>query len=173
MASNGVSELSPIVGVAGVQSPSRITLPHQYCIGDDLHKSYLLGDQGSGARMPARLRFKKSSAVPDFSFARLPPHIPIHQLYSAFFAYLHFIHTHKMANEDPTTYSAGVESDLSHKEKMSDDNPTAQRLEMASDASQKEKTAGTVDLFDIPDPDAHLSEAERKAIVCSSSTKKL
>ncbi len=72
-----------------------------------------------------------------------------------------------MATEDPTTHGAGVESDLSHKEKISDDNPTAQRMEMEGDASHKEKMAGTVDLFDIPDPDAHLSEAERKAIVCS------
>jgi hypothetical protein len=109
------------------------------------------------------------------SFALLPTstpqaHIRIHQHFSTFDC---FIHTHKMANVDPTTHGAGVESDLSHKEKMSDDNPTAQRLEMESDASHKEKMGGTADLFDIPDPDAHLSEAERKAIVCSPSTKQL
>ncbi len=78
-----------------------------------------------------------------------------------------------MANVDPTAHSAGIESDQSHKEKTSDDNPTSHRLEMESDASHKEKLAGTVDLLDIPDPDAHLSEAERKAIVCSPSPKQL
>jgi hypothetical protein len=109
------------------------------------------------------------------SFALLATRTPqVHnRIHQHFFTSACFIHNHKMANVDPTTHSAGVESDLSHKEKMSDDNPTAQRLEMESDASHKEKVGGTADLFDIPDPDAHLSEAERKAIVCSPSTKQL
>jgi hypothetical protein len=45
---------------------------------------------------------------------------------------------------------------------------------MESDASQNEKLATkphvSVDPLDLPDPDAHLSAEERKAIVSSSRT---
>jgi hypothetical protein len=51
---------------------------------------------------------------------------------------------------------------------MSDEN--AANPVMDSDASQNEKQAGkpqaSVDSVDLPDPDAHLSPEERKAIVC-------
>jgi hypothetical protein len=50
---------------------------------------------------------------------------------------------------------------------MVDETPTAHSPDMESDLSHNEKKPGaTVDPLDIPDPDAHLSEAERKAIVC-------
>jgi hypothetical protein len=174
------------VGVAGVQA-----IQHHF--GDDLHKSSVLGDQVQGlacllgyrglifcltSRCYARTCLEEGRQSADFKFQRLASYFARaallatstpqvnNRIHQHFFTSARFIHTHKMANVDPTTHSAGVESDLSHKEKMSDDNPTAQRLEMESDASHKEKMGGTADLFDIPDPDAHLSEAERKAIVC-------
>lgn len=50
---------------------------------------------------------------------------------------------------------------------MAEENPSAPSPGLESDASQKEKMAATVDPLDLPDPDAHLSDAERKAIVCS------
>lgn len=41
---------------------------------------------------------------------------------------------------------------------------------MESDSSHNEKNIGeTVEHDEIPDPDAHLSEEERKAIVCFQS----
>jgi hypothetical protein len=50
---------------------------------------------------------------------------------------------------------------------MVEENPSVPSSGLESDASQKEKIATTVDHLDLPDPDAHLSDAERKAIVCS------
>jgi len=54
---------------------------------------------------------------------------------------------------------------------MADENPSAPLPGRESDSSHNEKKIGAItDHVDIPDPDAHLSEAERKAIVCSSMT---
>jgi hypothetical protein len=53
-------------------------------------------------------------------------------------------------------------------EDMADEGPTEQSPGMESDSSQNEKKlAAAVDDLDMPDPDAHLSEADRKAIVCA------
>jgi hypothetical protein len=73
-----------------------------------------------------------------------------------------------MTDENPPAQSLELENDPSQKEKSEANvDPNAQSLELQSDASQKEKTAATADSLDLPDPDAHLSEAERKAIVYS------
>ena len=54
---------------------------------------------------------------------------------------------------------------------MADEKPTAPLPARESDSSHNEKKIGaTTDHADIPDPDAHLGEAERKAIVCSPMT---
>lgn len=56
---------------------------------------------------------------------------------------------------------------------MAEDN-AQKSLGMDSDVSQDEKLAGaqytSVEPLDLPDPDAHLSAEERKAIVSSPTT---
>jgi hypothetical protein len=89
----------------------------------------------------------KSSAVPNPICFQEPSGAKFIQLHSTDTAsrLTQFIHVEGMVDETPTAHSPDMESDSSHNEK---------------------KPGATVDPHDIPDPDAHLSEAERKAIVC-------